>query len=168
MKRNLIATAMSIALLLSLAIAVRPSYAAPSGPQPTVAPANPEATATADGSEASGLEIASQDALPAKPAAGADGAANPNFVPSSALHTGRVTFNPYRGYGVGRINDWRVLSTSKIFISVSELNGGQRIIGAAPIRVESVAPHFGYFNLSVRVDWGAPLPFQVDYMIVNG
>ncbi|MFL5807812.1 MAG: hypothetical protein ACJ8CR_39540 [Roseiflexaceae bacterium] len=155
------------ALLLSFVGMAGPSLASPSNPPPTTVP-------IVDGTVTPGQQppkVVSRDKIPPKDDVSAPNrpGVGPSFVSSYALYTNRVFFYPYKGYGKYYFSDWRINRNSKVLASISETSGlrGPRFVGAAPIRIESVAPGAGYVVISFSIQWGSPLPYAIDYLIVN-
>lgn len=140
------------------------------GPSPTPGSADPDPTAVAGEGGIAPQLASAEDQSVTLGAQGPGGEASPNFVASTNLHTSRLYYLPYRGYGVTCRADSRITTSSLVFASISETGSaaGRRFIGAAPIRIESVSPYAGGVCISLTIQWSSSLPFAIDYLVVNG
>ncbi|MET7683826.1 hypothetical protein [Streptomyces sp. NPDC005423] len=64
---------------------------------------------------------------------------------------------------------WNVIGTnSTVVITASEIDGnGNRLVGAAPFQVSSIAPGSGLVTFKISIGWSSPLPMRTDVLVFN-
>ncbi|MGK5638166.1 hypothetical protein ACSNOK_07575 [Streptomyces sp. URMC 126] len=97
---------------------------------------------------------------------GAATASAPQAVTS--VYTARWDYGPHHGRNIYHYT-WEGVITprTRVFVTVSEGQGENRFVGAAPMSVENVAPRNGYVDFRLFIDWPTDLGVVADFLFVN-